>query len=67
MNKKQGLTDINKLLHIAKTMECMVNEIEILRCNYCKKESYFKKLKLKLNELEVKVCGICGDCMNGYD
>jgi uncharacterized protein YbaR (Trm112 family) len=38
-----------------------------LVCPYCKKRSYFKKEPKEQGTVEVKVCGHCGDCMNGFD
>lgn len=56
-----------KALHIADFMDCTILDIEVEKCPYCKKRSYFKKESKEISALEVKVCGHCGDCMNGFD
>ena len=46
---------------------CTISDIEVEQCPYCKKRSYFKKEPKEQGTVEVKVCGHCGDCMNGFD
>jgi transcription elongation factor Elf1 len=48
-------------------MESEILKYEVQKCPYCKKSSYFKKEIKQKGVVEVKVCGHCGDCMNGFD
>jgi hypothetical protein len=57
----------DKALHIADVMGCTISDIEVEQCPYCKKRSYFKKEPKEQGTVEVKVCGHCGDCINGFD